>query len=84
MKEALEVLNKYGISAGMVIALIWMNSRLNLVEDRLYDCYNEQIIRNRAFNTQDKEIKLMPLQVAILPEPIKPKNDRQKTSPFID
>jgi hypothetical protein len=43
MVSALEAINKYGIPAGMAIAIVWFNNRLNVVEERLYDCYEQRV-----------------------------------------
>jgi hypothetical protein len=43
MITTLEALNKYGIPAGMAIAIVWFNNRLNVVEERLYDCYEQRV-----------------------------------------
>ncbi len=39
--DILEAIKKHGATGIMVVALIWMNNRLNTVEDRLYDCYDD-------------------------------------------
>jgi hypothetical protein len=54
LKAVLEALSKHGVRGLMVIALIWMNSRLNTVEERLYKCYDDK--EDLYFRT-DKSVK---------------------------
>jgi len=82
MKETLDALNKYGVTAGMVVAVIWLNSRLDTVEERLYDCWKDQLRQSQP--QTEKHFNPPEFRVAILPEPIKPRrnetNRRTKTN----
>jgi len=74
MLEILETIKKHGALGMTVIALIWMNSRLNSVEDKLYSCLsaNQEI---RQASTHSK-VEIKEKLIAILP------NDR-KNKKFI-
>ena len=74
MLEILETIKKHGALGMTVIALIWMNSRLNSVEDKLYNCLsaNQEI---RQASTHSK-VEIKEKLIAILP------NDR-KNKKFI-
>jgi hypothetical protein len=43
MLEVLEAIKKHGALGMTVIALIWMNSRLSAVEERLFDCLSNKV-----------------------------------------
>ena len=43
MLEILETIKKHGALGMTVIALIWMNSRLSSVEERLFQCLNDKV-----------------------------------------
>jgi len=49
-----------------VIALIWMNSRLSSVEERLFQCLNDRQLIKQA-STHRSEIYIKEKLVAILP-----------------
>jgi len=74
MLEILETIKKHGALGMTVIALIWMNSRLNSVEDKLFNCLssNQEI---RQASTRNK-VEIKEKLIAILP------NDR-KNKKFI-
>jgi len=77
MKETLEILSKWGVTGGCVIALFWFNGRLNNVETKLYDCWEERIERNDL--RKDNPPYVLPERaVAILPNEIKIKRDESK------
>ena len=65
MLSALDAINKYGIPAGMAIAIVWFNNRLNIVEDRLYDCYEQQYFKSAP--TSDKRQIEKDFVFAIIP-----------------
>jgi hypothetical protein len=69
MLEILETIKKHGALGMTVIALIWMNSRLNSVEDKLFNCLsaNQEI---RQASTHSK-VEIKEKLIAILP------NDRK-------
>jgi hypothetical protein len=74
MLEILETIKKHGALGMTVIALIWMNSRLNSVEDKLYNCLSEnQEIRQASTHSK---VEIKEKLIAILP------NDR-KNKKFI-
>jgi hypothetical protein len=74
MLEITETIKKHGALGMTVIALIWMNTRLNSVEDKLYNCLsaNQEI---RQASTHSK-VEIKEKLIAILP------NDR-KNKKFI-
>lgn len=43
MKEALTLIDKYGVKPLLLLAILWLNNRVSTVEARLYDCYEQQI-----------------------------------------
>jgi hypothetical protein len=53
---------KYGVMPLLIVAIIWMNNRLNEVERRLYDCMEKRIER-----TTERHIKRQ-INYAILPK----------------
>jgi hypothetical protein len=69
MLEITETIKKHGALGMTVIALIWMNTRLNSVEDKLYNCLsaNQEI---RQASTHSK-VEIKEKLIAILP------NDRK-------
>jgi hypothetical protein len=72
MKEFLTLIDKYGIKPLLLVAVLWLNNRLNTVEDRLYNCYTERVYRSVTYRSLTKEqthehAKL----VAILPDKCK-------------
>ena len=73
MKETLDIINKYGITAIMAIAIVWFNSRLNDVETKLYDCWEAQIISSRIKTSNYNFNNSRP--VAVLPQEIKIKRE---------
>lgn len=80
MKDTLETINKYGVTAVMLGALLWLNSRLSTVEQRLYDCYNSRIMAAGQIAQIHKDYKKDPIErgqvYAILPERIRTKKER--------
>ena len=69
MLEITETIKKHGALGMTVIALIWMNSRLNSVEDKLFNCLsaNQEIRQSSTHSKVEIKEKL----IAILP------NDRK-------
>jgi hypothetical protein len=69
MLEITETIKKHGALGMTVIALVWMNSRLNSVEDKLFNCLsaNQEI---RQASTHSK-VEIKEKLIAILP------NDRK-------
>jgi hypothetical protein len=77
--STLEAIKKYGINALMGVALIWMNSRMDKVESKLYECYDDQkdlYIRSNSLRTNNKRDNNItkPILVAVLPN-----NNRTKS-----
>lgn len=72
MAEKIEVIRKYGVTGALAFALLWMNNRLDKVEEKLYDCYEQQI----ATTNTHKPIEPIKYKCyAILPE----KDDKRYT-----
>jgi hypothetical protein len=67
MKEFLTLIDKYGIKPLLLVAVLWLNNRLNTVEDRLYNCYTERVYRSVTKEQTHEHAKL----VAILPDKCK-------------
>ena len=73
MEQALKVLKEYGITAAMGFALLYMNNRLSMVEDKLYNCYEMRILN--SFSATDENIELPRRVYAVLPHEIRIKNN---------
>lgn len=43
MKEMMESINKYGVLPVAVLLLFWQNRRLDIIEARLFDCFEDRI-----------------------------------------
>lgn len=43
MDKALTIVKKWGVTGCLALALVWFNFRLNILEERLYDCYEKRI-----------------------------------------
>jgi hypothetical protein len=69
MLEILETIKKHGALGMTVIALIWMNSRLSAVEERLFQCLSNKQVGQASSHS---EINVKNNLVAILP------NERKK------
>ena len=62
MSITMDDIAKYGVMPLLIVAIIWMNNRLNEVERRLYDCMEKRIER-----TTERHIKRQ-INYAILPK----------------
>ena len=72
MAKNIEFITKYGVNGLLVVALVWMNNRLDKVEEKLYDCYEQQI----ATTNTHKPIEPIKYKCyAVLPE----KDDKRYT-----
>ena len=64
MTEIVEIVKKYGVNGILCVCLWWMNNRLTAVEQKLYDCYKDQVIINRNssenYNIQKRLIAILP------------------------
>ena len=76
MGETLAIINKWGVTAVMAIAIVWFNARLNSVEDKLYDCYEKRLVSKNIKTGYNYEV--LPRQVAILPNEIKIEKDDKR------
>lgn len=70
MEQTLKLLDKYGISAALLFAVIWMNARVSDVEERLFDCYEKRVLTSMSnldadISTDDRKI------YAVLPNEIR-------------
>ena len=72
MAEKIEFIRKYGVNGLLVVAVVWMNNRLDKVEEKLYDCYENQIATT---NTHEPIVPIKLKCYAILPE----KDDKRYT-----
>lgn len=66
MLEIIETIKKHGALGMTVIALIWMNSRLSSVEEKLYNCLSDKQEIHQA-STHRGEIFIKTNLIAILP-----------------
>ena len=64
MTEIVEIVKKYGVNGILCVCLWWMNNRLTAVEQKLYDCYKDQVIINKNssenYNAQKRLIAILP------------------------
>ena len=65
MLETIETIKKHGALGMTVIALIWMNSRLSSVEDKLFNCLNDKQEIRQA--THKSKIYIKNNLIAVLP-----------------
>jgi len=69
MIESYELVKKYGINALCFLALFWMNSRLENVENKLYSCWEAKAIYQRNLSKEDKINNRVKL-IAVVPHDI--------------
>jgi len=69
MVEAYELVKKYGINALCFMALWWMNSRLENVENKLYSCWEAKSYIERSLSNEDKINNRVKL-IAVVPHDI--------------
>jgi hypothetical protein len=62
MSITMDDIAKYGVMPLLIVAIIWMNNRLNEVERRLYDCMEKRIER-----TTERHVK-REINYAIIPK----------------
>ena len=72
MLEIIETIKKHGALGMTVIALIWMNSRLSSVEEKLFNCLSDRQEIHQS-STHRSEIFIKTKLIAILP------NERKNT-----
>ena len=68
MIESYELVKKYGVNALCFLALFWMNSRLENVENKLYSCWEAKAIYQR--NLSKEELRNTIKLIAIVPHDI--------------
>ena len=70
--DTIKAVKDYGITAILILVLYVMNARLEKVEDKLSDCFNDRIEEIKTspfrFPTSKKSNNWMLRQLAILPE----------------
>ena len=70
--ETIKAIKDYGTLAVLAIAITWFNVRLNEVEDRLYDCFEDRINeKQQYYPIQAPLSKSFEKTVGILPERIR-------------
>ena len=76
--DTIKAVKDYGTIAICVIGLFWFNNRSNeqdakieRIELRLFDCFEERIKENNRVNILGKEVSKIEKVYAILPEEIK-------------
>lgn len=64
MTEIAVIVKKYGVNGILCICLWWMNDRLSAVEQKLYNCYENQVMQNHSANntihTTERIIAILP------------------------
>ena len=78
MLEILEIIKKHGALGMTVMALIWMNSRLSSVEERLFQCLNDRREVKQA--STHSEIFIKNKLIAMLPNEQRKKNIKRVIS----
>jgi hypothetical protein len=77
METFVKIIHKYGVTGLMACALLWFNDRLNGVEARLYDCYEDAATYNRKSLNPRTHDNSSPVY-AVLPKEIKiESNDKE-------
>lgn len=66
METALKLLKEYGISAALAFGLVYMNTRVTKLEDKLIDCYETRIIETKLRANNDTTINDCCRQYAVL------------------
>jgi len=64
--QIFEYAKKQGWNIGFVIVILWMNQRMNEMENRLYHCY-ETMQLSEISNSSKEDYNYKLTQVAILP-----------------
>ena len=72
-EQIFEYAKKQGWNIGFVIVILWMNARMNTVEERLYHCYDQLNLSEIKPSNIPKDYSLK--LVAILPTCIKIENE---------
>jgi hypothetical protein len=72
--QIFEYAKKQGWNVGFVIVILWMNSRMNVVEERLFHCYDQLNLSEIKPSERSSRI-IITKQSAILPTPIKIEKD---------
>tara|TARA_R110000772_G_scaffold268028_1_gene393900 strand:- start:150 stop:359 length:210 start_codon:yes stop_codon:yes gene_type:complete len=65
MEKTLEIIKKWGVTGCLVVALFWMNGRLNGLETKLYDCYEKRVLKAYVDSFVDSEL------IAVKPKELK-------------
>jgi|TARA_R110002167_G_scaffold211640_1_gene416221 hypothetical protein len=65
MVQGLKLLKDWGVTGALVIALVWMNTRIGEVEHRLYDCYEKRVMH--VNNVEESMVEL----IATIPDELK-------------
>lgn len=61
VNKFMEFIKKQGAMGVMAIALLWMNSRINTLEDKLYNCYDKLSNKNVTnIIEHDRPIAIIP------------------------
>lgn len=68
IESIVEILKKHGVWA---IVAVMLNARLSAVEERLYDCYEDQISMSSPMPMSDKKIYQPEKIYAVLPSKCK-------------
>lgn len=75
--EIIKAIKDYGSISICVVGLVWFNNRsdmqdqkIELIEQRLYDCFEDRIKENTRFNLFGREAIKTSKVYAILPEEI--------------
>tara|TARA_R110000868_G_scaffold279203_1_gene539263 strand:- start:12160 stop:12402 length:243 start_codon:yes stop_codon:yes gene_type:complete len=63
--QIFEYAKKQGWNVGFVIVILWMNARLNEMEERLYHCYETMQLSEITHSNESHNYRLK--QLAILP-----------------
>lgn len=57
MELSLESVSKLGFNAGLVVAVVWLSNRVNVIEERLYDCYEQRVLTSSPLTDRKHEDK---------------------------
>ena len=68
--EIIKAVKDYGVNAVLVIAVLWMNSRMNDIEARFYDCLDSRLQDRNSFNNTSEKVRRTSELFAVFPREI--------------
>jgi hypothetical protein len=75
MQQALKAFKDYGISAALCFGIVYLNTRVNTLDQRLDDCYTDRIDEIKQFATTGTDAHERTFIAAIIPDKIRIRRD---------